>query len=78
MKNLNSKDDFVQFMSSLINDLKDNPDKWGNKSLLDYLEGIQSWTDDMEGYYLNNNLPVPENVNWGVFADILTAARVYE
>lgn len=44
-------------MSSLINDLKVNPDKWENKSLLEYLEAIQSWTDDMEGYYVNNNLP---------------------
>lgn len=65
-------------MSSLINDLKVNPEKWENKSLLAYLEAIQSWTDDMEGYYVNNNLPVPKNMNWNVFADILTAARIYE
>jgi hypothetical protein len=78
MTNVNSKEDFVKFMSSLINDLKDNPQKWENRSLLEYLEAIQSWTEDMDGYYVNNNLPVPENVSWNVFANILTAARIYE
>jgi hypothetical protein len=78
MTNVNSKEDFVKFMSYLINDLKDNPQQWENRSLLEYLEAIQSWTEDMDGYYVNNNLPVPKNANWNVFADILTAARIYE
>lgn len=32
----------------------------------------------MEGYYLNNNLPMPESINWKIFADILIAAKMYE
>lgn len=78
MTHLNSKEEFVQFMSSLINDLKDNSGKWENKSLSNYLEAMQSWVQDMEGYYLNNNLPIPKDINWNVFADILMAARIYE
>jgi len=75
---INSKDDFVNFVELLISNLKDNPEEWTNKSLSDYLEGVSSWTEDMEGYYQNNNLPIPENVNWKVFANILIAAKIYE
>lgn len=78
MTTVNSKEDFIQFMSSLINDLKNNSDNWENKSLQEYLEALQSWTEDMDGYYLKNNLPVPKDINWGLFADILTAAKMYE
>jgi hypothetical protein len=62
----------------LITDLNENSNEWENKTLANYLEGMQSWTEDMEGYYLNNNLEVPQDVNWKVFTDILMAARVYE
>ncbi|EPM5287899.1 DUF7660 family protein [Cronobacter turicensis] len=32
----------------------------------------------MDGYYLNQKLFVPENVNWAFIADVLIAAKVYE
>lgn len=78
IKNINSKEDFLQFMDTLINDLKVNPDLWENKTLADYLSAIQSWTEDMEGYYINKNIPVPENISWKIFANILMAATMYE
>ncbi|MEA4918879.1 hypothetical protein [Proteiniphilum sp.] len=75
---INSKEDFVNFVEILVADLNSNPNEWVNKNLSEYLEGIASWTEDMEGYYQNNNIPVPENVNWKVFANILMAAKMYE
>lgn len=39
---------------------------------------MQSWTEDSDGYYLNNNRPLPKDVNWKVFVDVLIAGRVYE
>jgi hypothetical protein len=75
---IKGKEDFINFVELLLSNLKNNPKEWTNKSLPQYLEGISSWTEDMEGYYQNNNLPVPENVNWKVFADILIAAKMYE
>lgn len=30
------------------------------------------------GYYVNMGRPVPEQVNWRVFAEILIGGRVYE
>ena len=65
-------------MSSLINDFKNNPEYWENKNLLDYLLAIQSWAEDMEGFYLNNKIELPININWKGFANILTAAKMFE
>jgi hypothetical protein len=78
INNISNKEDFVRFVESLISDLNNNPDKWTNKTLPEYLEGIASWTEDMEGYYEYKNIPIPENIDWRVFANILIAASMYE
>lgn len=75
---INSKEDFINFIELLVSNLKNNPEEWTNKSLPEYLESISSWTEDMEGYYQNNDMAVPENINWKVFANILIAAKMYE
>ena len=77
-ESLNSKEDFISFVELLITDLKSNPGEWENNTLETYLEAIISCTEDLEGYYLNNNLPIPQNVNWKVFANILITAKMYE
>ena len=77
-RSINTKEDFLDFLRLLIHDLKNSPDSWENVRLDSYLEAAAAWTEDMEGYYMNNKLPVPENVNWQVFADILMAAAIYE
>jgi hypothetical protein len=76
--NLNTKEDFVSFVELLLQDLKSNPGEWENKSLESYLGAIASWTEDSDGYYTNMNLPIPQNVDWKVFANILIAAKMYE
>ncbi|RYD52419.1 MAG: hypothetical protein EOP52_09690 [Sphingobacteriales bacterium] len=75
---IQSKDDFIDFLESLINDLKNHPENWTNNTLPEFIEAFASWTEDMEGYYINNNIQMPININWKVIADILTAARSYE
>ncbi|WP_299178724.1 hypothetical protein [uncultured Chryseobacterium sp.] len=75
---ISSKDDFTGFLELLISDFKSNPGEWENKDLESYLEAVASWTDDMEGYYINHNLPIPKDVDWRTFATILLAARIYE
>ena len=78
IEGIEDKASFLVFMSLLIKDFKENPDEWANKKLNDYLEAIQSWTEDMDGYFQNNNLPIPEKINWKIFATILIAAKIYE
>ncbi len=78
LNSIKSKTDFIGFVELLLEDLRSNPEEWENKTLPDFLEAVASWTEDMEGYYINNNLPIPENINWKVFADIFAAAKIYE
>ncbi|WP_027384921.1 DUF7660 family protein [Epilithonimonas caeni] len=73
-----NKEDFVDFVYLLVTNLNSHPQEWANQTLAEYLESIASWTEDMEGYYQNNNIPIPENINWKVFANILIAAKMYE
>ncbi|MFN4364394.1 hypothetical protein [Chryseobacterium hispalense] len=78
IEEIKTKQDFIDFVEVLTIDLEKKSEEWTNKNLHEYLEGIASWTEDMDGYYINNNLPIPENVNWKLFANILLAAKMYE
>lgn len=77
---INSKNDFLFFLKKFISDYKKYPETWENKTIDAYLEGIEGWVEDIEGYYKNNNLDHVNlsKVNWRVFADILVAGSVYE
>lgn len=75
---INSKQDFLQFFDKLITDFEEDPASWENKDLRSYLNAIYSWTQDMDGFYKNMGLPVPENVDWKTFGSILLAAKMYE
>jgi hypothetical protein len=78
IENIATKEDFLRFMELLIDNFRNNPDDWENKSLENYLESIQSWVEDMDGYYKNNNIQTPESISWNFFANVLYAAKIYE
>lgn len=61
---IKNKQDFLSFLNMFIKDFKNNKDSWENTTVDTFLEGMESWIDDMEGYYINMNLPVPENIDW--------------
>lgn len=75
---IETREDFLAFMELLITDLKKHPDEWENRDLASYLSAVASWTEDMDGFFMNFDLPVPENVDWKTFAMILLAAKIYE
>jgi hypothetical protein len=77
---INSKDDFLRFMNMLTSDFRNNGASWENKTLPDYLDAIERWTESIEHYYINNGIKGVDinNVNWRVFADILLSATIYE
>ncbi|MGH7970069.1 MAG: DUF7660 family protein, partial [Limisphaerales bacterium] len=43
-----------------------------------FLEALGAWVQDMDGYYRNQGKPVPEQLDWKTFSDILMAAKMYE
>ena len=73
-----NRSDFLDFMNTYIQEFRKNGESWENHTLGDFLEGLVSWVEDMEGYYDNMDLPKPTDVNWGVFADMFMAAKMYE
>lgn len=75
---VSSKEDFEKFLELLILDFKENQNEWENNTVESYLEGILSWVEDMDGYFENNNVEKPENINWNFLANILYAAKIYE
>ena len=75
---VSDKDHFVNFVSLLIKDYKANPDTWENKDIESFLEGIISWVEDMEGYFENNNLPIPQSIDWKFVSNLFYAGKLYE
>jgi hypothetical protein len=75
---IKTKDDFIRFLDAFIKDFKQNPNEWENNDLEKFLFAMKAWTEDMEGFYINQNKKVPEKVEWEVFANILYASKMYE
>ncbi|MDQ0271327.1 DUF7660 family protein [Cytobacillus purgationiresistens] len=78
LQQVNNKEQFTQFISSLTTDFKLKPDEWENNDIESFLQGVKSWVEDMEGYYENNNLPIPKDIDWNYIATIFYVGKLYE
>lgn len=78
IRTVKTKEDFINFLGKLATDKKNNPVEWENKTIENYLESIQSWIEDMDGYYENNNIEVPKNIDWNFFATVFYVGKIYE
>lgn len=75
-----NRSDFLQFLLHLMENHKRYPDEWENDTIAFFLDSLQGWAQDAQGYYDNNgysdiNVEVP---SWRAFADMLLAAKIYE
>ena len=67
---------FIQFLDLLQRDLINNKDEWENDSLPRFLEALQAYATDIQGYYDNTNQNVDANIaSWKFFADIFRGAK---
>lgn len=78
LKNTKSKEEFIEFVNVLLKDIKENRQDWEEKQVFSYLESIQSWVEDMEGYYTNTKQEIPQNINWNFIATLLYVGKIYE
>jgi hypothetical protein len=78
IQSVNSREDFITFLEKLRANFLEHPDEWKNSSLEDFLEAMAAWVEDMDGYYENNELPVPVVPSWKSVAEMLIAAKIYE
>lgn len=75
---IQTEDDFIEFVNLLIKDSALNPSEWENKSAVEYLKGIASWVEDMDGYYDNMNLQKLTDIDWKFIAALLYVGKIYE
>lgn len=68
LEKIDSQQDFIGFLKYLQNDLRENPDDWENKDLINFLSGLEGYSSDK----------AQGESSWEVFAELLLAARVYE
>lgn len=75
---IRTREDFVAFVQELLRDLNAIPDEWENSTLESYLEAMAAWTEDAEGYYTNQRVPLPQHPSWRMLGEILLASKYYE
>lgn len=77
-KKITNRKELICFINYLNEDFMNNKEEWSNINVPDFLESLSAWLSDMDGYYENANIGIPENLNWQFFADALHAAKYYE
>jgi hypothetical protein len=75
---IENKDDFIKFIELLADDKSNNFLDWENVDIASYLNSIKSWVEDMEGYYRNMNLDIPNNIDWKFIATLFYVGKIYE
>lgn len=70
MQSIQTKEDFLSFLRFLKKDYLENAQSWENREISTFLAAVTSWVEDMDGFYTNQELPVPEGPDWKIFADI--------
>jgi hypothetical protein len=76
---VDSRADLVNFLGLLRQELAATPERWDNNSLPDFLEAMESYASDIDGFYQNTNQALDADMpSWQNFANILRGARMYE
>jgi len=78
VEKIQTRQDFISFLRGLKKDYLENLSSWENRDIGAFLEAMASWVEDMDGFYVNKGLPVPEKPDWKVLADILMGGKLYE
>ena len=74
-----TRNEFITFLKEFRTDLKDNNSDWENKTLEDFLEAMESYTKDVQGYYDNMKMEIDaDKPTWENFKTILKGASIYE
>ena len=75
---INTREDLARFVLDLSEDYRKDPKSWENRDLTSFLTALSGWIMDMDGYFINQNQPVPEAPSWKTLAQMLAAAKQYE
>lgn len=78
INDVNSKEDFMKFLTQLQFDKEQNSEEWENDEIISYLRGICAWVDDMEGYFHNMHIEMPTEIDWRFIATLFYVGKIYE
>ena len=71
--------EFIEFLKEFRRDLDENKSDWENKTLEDFLEAMEAYTRDVQGFYDNMKLDIDaDKPTWENFKTILKGASIYE
>lgn len=73
---ITDKDSFVQFLNLLAEDYVTNQSEWENKSVIDFIEAMSSWTEDFSASPANDI--DWDKVDYKTMAKILYTGKLYE
>lgn len=73
-----SREQLAAFIRTLRSDLAGGQRQWENDRLDSYLRAMASWTEDMDGFFMNEGRDMDEEPKWRIFAFVLLAATMYE
>lgn len=76
--NVDSREDFIKFLSELRSDKEQRSEEWENVEITSYLGGICSWVEDMDGYFENMKIEMPTDTNWKFIATLFYVGKIYE
>lgn len=62
INSINSKEDLIEFLNELRCDKEQKSEEWVNTEVTTYLDRICSWVEDMEGYFQNMNMDMPNAI----------------
>jgi len=70
---------FIEFIGLLREDFRLNSSSWENNNLSDFLEAMERYAEDIQGYYDNTNQKMnADEPSWQIFADIFMGSTMYE
>jgi len=67
---------FESFLGSLISEFEREGHQWENGDLGNFLQAMQSWLEDSDGFYTNREESC-DQIPWRKLADAMAAARIY-
>jgi hypothetical protein len=76
---VNSREDVLRVIAEMRTDLASaGVREWENPNPECFLEALQGFLADLDGYYANRGQQPPARADWGLFATALIAATGYE
>lgn len=78
VENIQTKEEFADFIESFRKELVHAPDEWENSDLERFLGAMEAWVRAIDMYAKNSGDKTITIPSWSTFAKILYAAKVYE